>query len=114
MQLISKYNKGIRFLFCVIDIYSKYELDFPLNDKKGITISNIFQKVLDVSGCKPNKIRVDKSNEFYKRSIKSWLQGNNIEMYSIHNERNAAVLEILIGTLKKTLYKYIKNCILIN
>ena len=34
MQLISKFNKGIRFLFCVIDIFSKYAWVVPLKDKK--------------------------------------------------------------------------------
>ena len=47
MQLISKFNKGFRFLLCVIDIYSKYNSVIPLKDKKGITITNAFQKILD-------------------------------------------------------------------
>ena len=45
MQLISKFNKGIRFLSCAIDIYSKYARVTPLKDKKGITITNTFQKM---------------------------------------------------------------------
>ena len=56
MQLISKFNKGFRFLLCVIDIFSKYAWVIPLKDKKGISIVNAFQKILDKSGCKPNKI----------------------------------------------------------
>ena len=47
MQLISKFNKGFRFLLCVIDIYSKYAWVIPLKDKKGISITNAFQKNLD-------------------------------------------------------------------
>ena len=71
MQLISKFNKGFRFSLCVIDIYSKYTRIIPLKDKKGITIINAFQKILDESNCKPNKIWVDKGSEFYNRSKKS-------------------------------------------
>ena len=56
MQLISKFNKGFRFLYCVIDIFSKSIWVVPLQDKKGITISNVFQKILDGSNTKPNKI----------------------------------------------------------
>ena len=56
VQLISKFNKGFRFLLCVIDIYSKYTCVIPLIDKKGITITNAFQKNLDELNCKPNKI----------------------------------------------------------
>ena len=45
MQLISKFNKGIRFLLCIIDIFSKYAWVIPLKDKKRITITNAFQKI---------------------------------------------------------------------
>ena len=43
MQLISKFNKGLRFLLCFIDIYSKYAWVIPLKDKNGITITSAFQ-----------------------------------------------------------------------
>ena len=78
MQLISKFNKGIRFLLCVIDIYSKYAWVVPLKDKKGVTIVNAFQKILDDSKRKPNKIWVDQGSEFYNISMKSWLEKNDI------------------------------------
>ena len=70
MQLIRKFNKGFRFLLCVFDIFSKYAWVFPLKDKKGITITDAFQRILDKSGCKPNKIWVDKGREFYNNSFK--------------------------------------------
>ena len=70
MQLISKFNKGFRFLLCVIDIFSKYAWVVPLKDKKGVSIVNAFQKILDDSNRKPNKILVDKGSEFYNNSFK--------------------------------------------
>ena len=79
--MISKLNKRFRFLLCVIDIYRKYVLVITLKDKKGITITNAFQKLLDKSNRKPNKIWVDKDSERYNRSMKSWLQDNNIEIF---------------------------------
>ena len=71
MELISKFNKGFRFLLCVIDIYRKYAWVISLKDKKGITITNAFQKILKESNRKPNKIWVDKGSEFYNISMKS-------------------------------------------
>ena len=71
MQLISKFNKGFRFLSCVIDIYSKYNWVVPSKDKKGVSIVNTFQSILKKSNRKPNKIWVDKCSEFYDRSMKS-------------------------------------------
>ena len=47
MQLISKCDKGFRFLLCVIDTFSKYPWVIPLQDNKGVTITNAFQKLLD-------------------------------------------------------------------
>ena len=44
MQLISKVNKGFRFLLCVIDIFSEYAWVVPLKDKKGVSIVSAFQK----------------------------------------------------------------------
>ena len=47
MQLISKFNKEFRFLLCVIDIFSKYAWVVPLKDKKGVSIVDAFQKILN-------------------------------------------------------------------
>ena len=106
MQLISKFNKGFRFLLGVIDICSKYAWVFLLKDKKGVSIVNAFQKILDDSNRKPNKISVDKGSEFYNNSFKKWLKENDIEMYSIHNEGKSVVAERFIRTLKTKIYKY--------
>ena len=81
MQLISKYNRGIRYLLCAIDLFSKYAFVVPLKDKKGTTIVNAFQSILDSLKRKPNKIWVDQGNEFYNKSFKKWLKDNNIKMY---------------------------------
>ena len=69
MQLISKFNKGFRFLLCVIDIFSKYAWVVLLKNKEGISIVCAFQKILKESDRKPNKIWVDKGSEFYNNSF---------------------------------------------
>ena len=79
MELISKFNNEFKFLLCIIDIY------------------------------KPNKIWVDKGSEFYNRSIKSWLEKNDIEMYSGHNEEKSVVAERFIRTIKNKIYKYMTS-----
>ena len=71
-----------------------------MKGKESITIANAFQKFLDESNRKPNKTWVDKESKFYNRSVKSWLQDNNIEMYSRHNEGKSVVAERLIRTLR--------------
>ena len=64
MQSISKFNKGIPFLLCFIDTFSKYAWVIPLKNKKDITITNAFQKILKQCNRKPKKIWVDKGSEF--------------------------------------------------
>ena len=106
MQLISKFNRGFRFLLCVIDIFSNYAWVVPLKDKKGITITNAFQKILKQSNKKTNKIWVDRESKFYNSSVKKWLKDNNIEMYSIHNEGKSVVSERFIRTLNDIVNEY--------
>ena len=74
--------------------------------KKGITITNVFQKILKESNIKPNKIWVDKRSEFYNSFFLKWLKDNDIEIHSIHNERKSVVAERFIRTLKTKIYKY--------
>ena len=74
IPLLSKFNKGICFLLCVINIFSKYAWVISLKDKRDITITKAFQKMLNESNCKPNNIWVDKDSEFYNISMKSWLE----------------------------------------
>ena len=109
MPLISKFNKGFRFLLCVIDIYSKYAWVVPLKDKKAISIVNAFQSILKKSNRKPNKIWVDKGSEFYNRSMKSWLEKNDIEIYSTHNEGKSVVAERFISAIKNKIYKHMTS-----
>ena len=109
MQLLSKYNKGVRFLLCVIDIFSKYVWVVPLKDKKGISTVKVFQIILKLSNKKPNKIWVDKGFEFYNAYFKKWLRDNDIVMYSTHNEGKSVIAERFIKTLKSKIYKYMTS-----
>ena len=63
MQSLSKYNKGIKYLLCAIDLFSKYAWVIPLKDKKGTSIANAFKKIIS-KGRKPDKIWVDQGSEF--------------------------------------------------
>ena len=109
VQSICKFNKRILFLLCVIDLSIKYAWVVSLKDKKGVTIINAFQKVLNESDRKPNKIWADISSEFYNRWAKSWLEKNDIEMYLTQNEGKSVVAERFIRTLKNKIYKYMPS-----
>ena len=71
MQLISNFNKGFRFLLCVIDSFNKYAWVVPLKDEKGLGIVNAFESILKKSIRKPNRIWVDEGGEFDNNSFKN-------------------------------------------
>ena len=100
MQSLSKKNKGIKYLLCVIDLFSKYAFVVPLKDKKGFSVTNAFNKIIKQSERKPNKIWVDQGSEFYNHIFKRWLLRNNIIMYSTYNEGKSVVAERFINTKK--------------
>ena len=106
MQSLSRKNKGIKYLLCAIDLYSKYAFVVPLKDKKGISLVNAFDKIIKQSKRKPNKIWVDQGSEFYNNNFKKWLSDNNIIMYSTYNEGKSVAAERFIRTLKNKLYKH--------
>ena len=77
--------------------------------KRSIKITNTFQNILDESNRKPNQIWVDKGSELYNRSMKSWLEKDAKEMYSIHSEGRSVVAKRFIRTLKNKIYKYMTS-----
>ena len=80
-----------------------------MKDRKGITITNAFQKHLNESSRKSNQIWLDKGSEFCNKSMKSWLNENDIEIYSTHNEGKSITVERFIRTLKNKSYKYMNS-----
>ena len=106
MQSLSRKNKGIKYLLCVIDLYSKYAFVILLKDKKGISILNAFDKIIKQYNRKPNKIWVDQGGEFYNNIFKKRLSDDDIIMYSTYNEGKSVVAERFIRTLKNKLYKH--------
>ena len=70
MQSLSKKNKGIKYLLCAIDFHSKYAFVIPLKDKKGFSVTNAFDKIINQSNRKP---WVDQGGEFYNHVFKRWL-----------------------------------------
>ena len=90
-------------------IFKANMLELFLKDKKGVSIVNAFQSISKKSNRKPNKIWVDKGSEFYNRSMKSWLEKNDIETYATHNEGESVVAERFIWTIKNKIYKHMTS-----
>ena len=102
MQSLSKYNKGIKYLLCEIDLFSKYAWVVTLKDKRGISIVHAFQKIIS-KRRKSNTIWVDQGGESYNNLFKRFLKINYNKIYSTYNEGKSVVFERFVRTLKTRL-----------
>jgi hypothetical protein len=101
MQAFAKDNDGIKYLLCVIDIFSKYGWIVPMKDKSGKSTAEAFERIFS-SGRKPLKLWVDKGKEFYNKDVKSL----GVELYSTENEEKSCVIERWNRTMKEKMFKY--------
>ena len=74
-----------------------------------MSIVNCFQKILQESNRKPNKILEDKGSRFCNSSVKEWLKDNDIEMYLTNNKGKSVLAERFVRFLKTKIYKYMTS-----
>ena len=89
-------NKNVKYLLCVIDAFTKYAWVKPIKYKKGPTVLNAFNEIINESNRKPNKLWVDQEREFYNKRMQEWL--DDILMYSKHNQGKSVIVERFIKT----------------
>ena len=78
MRSISSKSRNAKYLWCVIDVFTKYAWVKPLKDKEGKAVLNAFIEILNKSNRKPNKLWVDQGREFYNKLMPEWLYNINI------------------------------------
>ena len=102
MHAFAEDNDGVKYLLCVIDLFSRYCWVAPLKGKSGESVFGAFTKIFTSSGRKPEKLWVDKGTEFYNKRVKSL----GVELYSTKNEKKSCVVERWNRTMKEKMYKY--------
>ena len=97
IQLTSKFNEAIQiFIMLLINSVNMHGL--------LMLYTNTFSKILDESNHKPSKIQLDKGGEFYNRSMKSWLEKNDMEIcIQLITKENLLLLKDLLEPEKKTI-----------
>ena len=98
-------NKGFRYIFLVIDNYSKYLWAVPLKNKYSQTITNEFSNILTNSKRKPLKLESDRGTEFYNSNFQKLLKNKNIQHYSRYTDRGPSIAERVIRTIRNLLKK---------
>ena len=104
MQKFSKWNKGIKYLLMVIDVFSKYGWIKPLKDKKTESVSKAFDEIFK-SKRKPTKLRTDKGCEFIGKHFKDFLSKKGIKLYHTENEEKSITVERWNKTIKNKMWK---------
>ena len=105
MQKFSKWNKGIKYLLTVIDIFSKYGWIEPLKNKKTETVSKAFDNIFKTSKRLPKMLWTDKGSEFISKHFKDFLGKNDIKLYHTENEEKSSVVERWNKTMKNRMFK---------
>ena len=95
-------NNGFRYVLTCIDNFSKYAFGIPIKDKSSKTILEAFKQILK-SGRKPKQIWSDRGKEFYNKDFLSYLEKNNITIYSTYSELKAVFVERFNRTLRDLL-----------
>ena len=105
MQPYASENKGYRYIFIVIDCYSKYLWTRPLKNKTGIEITKAMRSILRESKYSPKNLQSDQGTEFYNKNFSALMKQHVINHYSTCTTKKAAIAERVIRTLKNWLYK---------
>ena len=105
MQKYSKWNKGIKYLLMVIDIFSKYGWIAALKDKKTESVSLAFDHIFKKSKRKPEKLWTDKGSEFISKHFKDFLKKHDVMLYHTQNEEKSSVVERWNRTMKNKMWK---------
>ena len=98
-------NKGYRYIFIVIDNFSKYLWAIPLKNKYSQTITNEFSNILTTSKRKPLKLESDRGTEFYNSIFQNFLKNKNIQLYSRFTDKGPSIAERVIRTVRNLLKK---------
>ena len=100
-------NKGFRYIFVVIDNFSKYLWAIPPKNKNSQTITNEFSNILTTSKRKPLKIESDRGTEFYNSIFQNFLRSKNIHLYSRYTVKGPSIAERVITTIRNLIKKLI-------
>ena len=98
-------NKGYRYIFIIIDNFSKYLWAIPLKNKYSQTITNEFSNILSTSKRKPLKLESDRGTEFYNSIFQNFLKSKNIRHYSRYTDKGPSIAERVIRTIRSLLKK---------
>ena len=106
MQKLSKWNKGVKYLLTVIDVFSKRAWAEPIKNKSGkemVKALNRMEKVL--APHRPLRVQTDDGKEFFNKQVQAWFKSRGYHHFSTKGDQKAAVLERWHRTLKERMFR---------
>ena len=100
MQAFSRFNRGVKYLLTVIDVFSKYGWMLPLKDKTGVSVAKALKEIFKQR--KSEKLWTDKGKELYNKHVNAL----GVELCSTENEEKLSVAERWNRTMKEKMFKY--------
>ena len=108
MTQYSKINRGYKYIFTNIDVFSKIAYDFPLKSKKIQDIKPCFEKIFKKS--KPDYIWSDRESSFFSKEMQMFFKDNNVKIYHTNSYLKAVVIERFNRSLRELMMKeFVKN-----
>ena len=106
MNQLQQQNSNYRYILTCIDILSRHGWARPLKTKKGNEVASAIEDIFKASKRKPRRIQTDQGTEFYNTKVKSLLDKDNIELFSVMSPKKCALVERWNRTIKTKLWKY--------
>ena len=108
MTQYSKMNRGYKYIFTNIDIFSKIAYAFPLKSKKIQDIKPCFEKIFKKN--KPKYIWTDKEPAFLSKEMQQFFEDNNVKIYHTNSHLKAVIIERFNRSLRELMMKeFVKN-----
>ena len=98
-------NKGFRYIFVILDNYSKYLWAIPLKNKFSKTITEDFSNLLTTSKRKPLKIESDRATELYNSICQNFLKSKDKHHFSLSTDKGPSIAERVIRTIRSLIKK---------
>ena len=108
MSQYLKMNRGYKYIFTNIDVFSKIAYAFPLKSKKIQDIKACFEKIF--KNNKPKYIWSDKEPAFLSKEMQQFFKDNNVKIYHTNSHLKAVVIERFNRSLRELMMKeFVKN-----
>ena len=107
MQKLSKWNKGMKYLLTVIDVFSKAAWAEPIDNKGAKEMVSALERIKKrLQPRRPLRVQTDKGSEFYNAAVQAWFKKEGWDHFSTEGDSKASVVERWHRTLKQRMYRY--------